>query len=700
MRVFALVFVGYLAGALMSMTVYGQTAVAGFFPAAGVTVAAMLLTRRTLWPPIVAAIVLGEFVVDLTHGMTVSSAGIFALGNVIEPVVGASLVLAWVGGTPDLRRRSDLIRFVAGACIAGPLAGGLVGGSLNAVVNGVPWLPAVLQWFAGDAIGVLAVGAPILLWPRQSDVIKSKPVESAVTLVAAGLLSLIGFSIEAPPAILTLPVLALAAVRLNVIGAALVGTVVATVGNIVTTAGGGLISDMGISDSSKLAVTQVFIAVLLLVGLLIAQEVTQRTTAVRERDVERGERLRLESLSALAQQLSAALTPEEVVDALQHRMVSESDVRILTLGLLNGDKTRLEWVGTDRWPEQLRRELGGGLDLASRSVVTDVARSGEPVLIPTAENYRQRYAGTTHWQALTASESIVGWPLALGGNVIGALLLAWAEPQPLDPEQLAYVSAAAAMAGQALVRAQVYADEHARAVVLHAAVQPAGGVTTVGMDCCVFYEPSDVVHGLGGDWYDVLPLGKGRTYLSVGDIMGHGLAAVEDMAQLRTAGRAFANQGLSPARVLAELDSFTERVTHGDFATVVVAIYDHQTGILSYSSAGHPPALLRSGSTGEVVQLSDANGPVLGPVEEPGYQDGIVRIEPGDVLVMYSDGLVEHAGSDVRSGIRRVEQLLARRPAAAPLDCRAIAEELAPPPCPDDVCLLMVRFLDRDPAAV
>src|SRR5690606_24269036 len=128
--------------------------------------------------------------------------------------------------------------------------------------------------------------------------------------------------------------------------------------------------------------------------------------------------------------------------------------------------------------------------------------------------------------------------------------------------------------GQALVRARVYADEHARAAVLQAAVLPTSPAEIPGLEVAVSYEPADDVQGLGGDWYDVLEIRSGRTYFAVGDVVGHGLPAVEDMAQLRSAGRALALQGLSPARVLAELNAFTRHASNGKFATMNVAVFD------------------------------------------------------------------------------------------------------------------------------
>ena len=163
------------------------------------------------------------------------------------------------------------------------------------------------------------------------------------------------------------------------------------------------------------------------------------------------------------------------------------------------------------------------------------------------------------------------------------------------------------------------------------------------------------------------------------------------MAQLRTAGRAFANQGLAPAQILAELNGFADRVSRGEFATTVVAVFDHGAGSLSYGTAGHPtPVLRRAG--GEVILLTDANGPALGPIANAKFPPGRVDVHPGDVLLMYTDGLVETDEQLVSDGIERLTRLAGEWRADALLDCKAVVSELAPPPRSDDVCLLAVRF--------
>jgi serine phosphatase RsbU (regulator of sigma subunit) len=469
--------------------------------------------------------------------------------------------------------------------------------------------------------------------------------------------------------------------------------VAAFLANIMATRGHGLFAAMDVAPGTRVALTQVFVATIVVVAMLIAQEAAARVNAVREREAERRERMRMQTLAGLAQRLSAALTPHDIGQTLTAHLLNEAGATSLNLGLLGPDGRYLNWVAMEGYPRAVIDEFAGGVDLSERTVSTDAARTGQPVIIHSAAEYAAAYPDKAHWVALSRSESVVGWPLTSGGAPIGVLLLAWDDQQQLDTAQLAYVSAAATMVGQALVRSKVYADEHARAAVLQSAVLPTGPVAIAGLDVCVTYEPADVAQGLGGDWYDIMPLPDGRTYLAVGDVIGHGLPAVEDMAQLRSAGRAFAHQGLPPAQLLAELNGFTRHASQGKFATMAVAIYDPSDGVLTYCVAGHPQPFVRRVANGDVIRLTDARGPVLGPLPEARYSEGTVRIAPGDILVMYTDGLVERLGMDVDTGMARAERIIAGWDGEALIEyCAALQDQLAPRPRGDDVCIIAVRF--------
>lgn len=692
---FAVVFIAFAAGAMLSWESFGSaTGPAFFYPPAGVTVAAMILSRRALWPAVAAAVVAGEILVDIHFGSPWSVAAGFAAANVVEPLVGASVVLAWCGGRPDLSLRRDFVAFLTGACVVAPVFGGLVGGTVSALDADKSWLNSVFNWWAGDALGVLVVGAPILLWATQSYIVRRRPWETFGFLGLTAALSAAAFWTEVPPTMLILPVLAWAALRLDMLGAALAGAVSAFLANVMTLQGKGLFASMDLSMGARVALTQVFIAIIVVVAMLIAQEASARVSAVQEREAERRERMRLETLSRLAQQLAGALTPNDVGEALKEQVLNEAGARALNLGLVSADGQRLEWVTMSGHPKAVVDEFGGGVAIAERTVGTDVVRSGQPIMVCTSAEYGRRYPDKVHWSRLSGAESTAGWPLNSGGKPFGVVLLVWAEPQPFNTAQQAYISAVATMVGQALVRARIYSDEHARAAVLQSAVLPTSPVDTCGLDVAVAYEPADVAHGLGGDWYDIMPLPKGRTYFAVGDVVGHGLPAVEDMAQLRSAGRALAHQGLPPARLLAELNGFTRHASLGKFATMAVAILDPDEGRLSYSSAGHPPPFLRYAADGEVVRLADARGPVLGPVQEATYTEASVRIAPGDILVMYTDGLVERHGMDIEMGLARAQQIIAGWDTDEPLSgyCEVLQETLSPRPRSDDVCIIAVRF--------
>lgn len=692
------VFLAFTTGAVLSWESFGSVDGPSFFyPSAGITAAALMLSRRTLWPAIAAAVIAAELLVDSLYGNPLDLSVAFAASNVVEPLIGASLVLAWCGGRPDLSKRREFFVFIAGACIAGPFIGGLIGGIASAVLNGLPWLGATLTWWSGDALGVLVMGSPVLLWRTQVHTIRRRPWDMAGVLAVTALLSIATFWGHFAPSILILPVLAWAAFRVDMLGAAIAGALAAFLINIMSTRGEGPFSHDGdMLPAVQVALTQLYIAVIVVVAMLIAQEAAARQSAVRERELERRERMRLETLARLALRLSDAVTPGDIGDALEDEVLNEAGASALSLGLVSSDGKKLEWINAAGYPAAMLEEVRGGADLSDRTLALDVLRSAGPIEMRTASAYAAAYPHRAHWLSVTNTESIAGWPLAAGGDPFGVLQMTWSEPQAFDDAQVAYISAVSTMVSQALVRARIYSDEHARAVVLHSVAQPVMQIHAVGLDYNALYSPADAARGLGGDWYSVMALPDDRTYLAVGDVIGHGLLSVEDMAQMRSAGNAYAHSGLSPAQILAELNRFAAHQIAGDFATNLVAIFDPHQSTLSYSSAGHLPALLRRAATGEVIRLSDASGPMLGPFDDSVYVESAVAVEPGDVLVMYTDGLVEHYDEDLQAGIAHLQNVITAWPPEALLDCEALARDVAPAPHGDDLCLLIARFGNVD----
>ena len=140
-------------------------------------------------------------------------------------------------------------------------------------------------------------------------------------------------------------------------------------------------------------------------------------------------------------------------------------------------------------------------------------------------------------------------------------------------------------------------------------------IVPAGVSVAARYEAASAALEVGGDWYDVFALADGRVALTVGDVVGHGLAAAAAMGQLRTALAALARYTESPGELLTRLDAFVATTDTTDFATVCYGVLDPATGVFEYASAGHPPILLVS-PNGETRWLDEAQSPPLCGDEE------------------------------------------------------------------------------------
>jgi PAS domain S-box-containing protein len=177
---------------------------------------------------------------------------------------------------------------------------------------------------------------------------------------------------------------------------------------------------------------------------------------------------------------------------------------------------------------------------------------------------------------------------------------------------------------------------------LQRAIMPATPepVDAWGLRIAVRYQPAEQGDVVGGDWYDSVILPSKKVLLAVGDVAGHGIDAATDMVALRNALRGLAATGARPSQILGWLNTVAHRMT-GDIvtATAVCALYDPQERTLRWATAGHPPPLLvRNGGAGALPMPA---GVLLGAMAEPHYAEETLALEEGDVLLMYTDGLIE-----------------------------------------------------------
>ncbi len=241
------------------------------------------------------------------------------------------------------------------------------------------------------------------------------------------------------------------------------------------------------------------------------------------------------------------------------------------------------------------------------------------------------------------------------------------------------------------------AEEREIAVGLQRALLPGRLSTPVGVSCTARYEAGSDALEVGGDWYDAFELADGRVAVTVGDVVGHGLAAAAAMGQLRTALAALAEDAASPSELLSRLDSFLARTGTTDFATVCYGILDPNSGVFEYASAGHPPILVVEPS-GETRWLDDANSPPLsGRLGRPRPQATTV-VPVGSLLILYSDGLIERRTGRLADGLDRLARAArALANGSTAVACDALVAALGVDASrTDDVALLAVR-LDEVP---
>jgi anti-sigma regulatory factor (Ser/Thr protein kinase) len=200
---------------------------------------------------------------------------------------------------------------------------------------------------------------------------------------------------------------------------------------------------------------------------------------------------------------------------------------------------------------------------------------------------------------------------------------------------------------------------------------------------------------VGGDWYDTIELPGGRLGVAIGDVVGHGLAAASLMGQLRTALRAYALNGNGPARALDLVDRFARSLDIEAMATAAYAVIDPGAGAVCVATAGHlPPVFISAGGEARTVELKPA--PPLGAFGYRPCPEYELQIEPGETMLLYTDGLIERRGVPLRHSIGQLLATVAG--ATGPEEaCLLAMDQLVPRRGPrDDVAVIAVR---REPLA-
>jgi GAF domain-containing protein/anti-sigma regulatory factor (Ser/Thr protein kinase) len=299
--------------------------------------------------------------------------------------------------------------------------------------------------------------------------------------------------------------------------------------------------------------------------------------------------------------------------------------------------------------------------------------------------------------------SLLGVPLVVEERLLGVLHVGSREEREFTGDDVALLQLAAERLAIAIDHSRLYEREHAVAETLQRSLLPETLPEIPGARMASRYVPGAADVAVGGDWYDVIPLGGGRVGLAMGDVVSRGVRAASVMGQLRNALRAYALDGRRPVEVLERLHALLRSLERREMATLVYMVLDPSSLSYTLSSAGHPPPLVLA-PDGRVGLIEDGRGPPLGAVADPGYSDASGVVCPGATILLYTDGLVERRDMWIDEGIAKLTEAAGE---AVELEPDALVERLLTTLVPqgggeDDVALLAVGLtpISRDRIAL
>ncbi|MGF1432092.1 SpoIIE family protein phosphatase [Kitasatospora sp. LaBMicrA B282] len=330
----------------------------------------------------------------------------------------------------------------------------------------------------------------------------------------------------------------------------------------------------------------------------------------------------------------------------------------------------------------------------------EAIRTRLPIFLASRDEYRDRFPeawprvhgiGRSAWAFL---------PLVASGRAIGLCVFSFDESRELDADERTLLSTLGGLVAQSLARARLHDAEHELAAGLQRVMLPRTVPAVSGVTTAVRYLPAGSGLQIGGDWYDVVPLPGGHVGLVIGDVQGHDVHAAGIMGQLRIALRAYAAEGHPPAAVMARASRFLADLDTDHFATCTYAEVNVDYGVVYAVRAGHLDPVVRRADGSSTVQ-SVVGGLPLGIAPDQHYQVTRFSLDPGETVVLCTDGLVESRGLDLDAGMDRLcESVAGELPAAGPDGTdplETLADRIASRAADssereDDIALLLLRW--------
>jgi PAS domain S-box-containing protein len=415
-------------------------------------------------------------------------------------------------------------------------------------------------------------------------------------------------------------------------------------------------------------------------------------------EAEQAIRVRLRTLLDASEELANLDDPDRVMQAVT-RIAATRIGEWASLALVDGDGA----------PRRASEAFGGGGNLAPRmqevferevdhgAAVRSVAATGGPaeyragdadgadnvswIVVPMAVADRTlavlAIASTTNGRSVATDVELALDLARRGASALERVRLRQAARERAEEERAAIEARAAA--------------EHRLVELLQRTIVPDRLPELPGIELAAQYRPAEVAVDVGGDWYDAFVGRDGRLALVVGDVAGHGIEAASLMGRVRNALRAYAIEDMDASSILRRLHHMLSTLDDVVMVTAFVACLDPTTNELAWSRAGHPPPLLVD-ADGQSTFLDDVNGAPLGTMAKE-YATHVTTLQPGSLLVGYTDGLVERRDCVLDEGLAWLQRRATQQHHNSLDDlCRTLVDDpFVPHPFPDDVCVLALR---------
>lgn len=408
-------------------------------------------------------------------------------------------------------------------------------------------------------------------------------------------------------------------------------------------------------------------------------------------DEELVSRRRSERLQSLTAALSGSLTSAEVADVFLDLARVAVGAQGAAIGVVDEEGRAIRVLGSRGYDDGV---LDGWLEvpLEHDAPAVRAFRRMSPLYYGDRDSLLRDYPALEPGLGLAADEAFAFVPLSGGRRSLGVGMLSWRRPVQLPRREQTFLETIANQCGQALDRARRYESERVIAETLQRSVLPESLPAMEGVQVAARYLPGAAAVDVGGDWYDTISLAGGLLGFVVGDVVGKGVKAAATMAQLRNGMRALALDSRQPGRTITKLNRLLEGYAEAPFATLAYVVLDPGSGVASVVSAGHLPPLVVS-PAGVASYLEGGRGLPLGVDANTVYEQWSTMLEPGSMLVLYTDGLVERRDRPLDEGLEHLARSATRASREPEQFADAILTELVGGrSLGDDLALLAVRL--------